>query len=238
MIFLIGFIACQTTQETGTIEQEGLLISSAEYQLDWVEEHTVSETLILENDLGFQIEIQKGYLSSYSVRIYPCSTTSARFVFPIGTAWAGHSDILVPGNWVQPWVENILNLETIQREKIFEEHPVCSVVYTIARADGSSGNLPTDIDLNNLSISLEGTWVKDGQEGTFLWTSSLPAERVFSLDDCISEGTTGTGIRVQLTRNISTAFDEIDFATVDDQVGALQVMTNLVQDSQLTCSLH
>jgi hypothetical protein len=45
-------------------------------------------------------------------------------------------------------------------------------------------------------------------------------------------------MRVQLTRNISTAFDEIDFATVDDQVGALQVMTNLVQDSQLTCSLH
>jgi hypothetical protein len=131
-----------------------------------------------------------------------------------------------------------LNLETIQREKIFEEHPVCSVVYTIARADGSSGNLPTDIDLNNLSISLEGTWVKDGQEGTFLWTSSLPAERVFSLDDCISEGTTGTGIRVQLTRNISTAFDEIDFATVDDQVGALHVMTNIVQDSQFTCSLY
>lgn len=237
MIGILSWFACQQTQETGAIEDDGLLLSSAEYQLDWVEEHTASETLILENDLGFQIEIQKGYVSSYSVRIYPCSTTSAHVFLPIGVAWAGHSDVLVPGNWLQPWVENFLNLESIQQEKSFEEHRACSLVYTIARADGSSGNLPTAVDLRNLSIYLEGMWAKDGQEGTFSWSSSLPAERVFSLDDCVDEGTTGTGMRVQLTRNISTAFDEIDFTTVDEQVGALQIMTNLVQDSQLTCSL-
>jgi hypothetical protein len=238
VIGILCLFACQGAQETGTVEPEGILLSSAEYQLDWVEEGIVFESLVLENDLGFQIEIQKGLFSSYSVRIYPCSVASAYFILPIGTALAGHSDILVLGNWVQPWVENILNLETIQQVKTFEEHRVCSVVYTIARADGSSGNLPTDIDLNNLSISLEGTWAKDGQEGTFSWSSSLPSERVFLLEDCLVEGEVGRGMRVRLTRSISTAFDEINFSTDEEQVGAMQILTNLVQDAELTCALY
>lgn len=238
MINLFLMIACSELKDTGQEEMEGISLSSGIYQLDWSAGSQDVYAFPLENNLGYQISIQKGYLSSYSVRFYPCvDGFSSKISLPISSAFAGHSDILVAGNWSQPWVENLLGLEEVVQEKSFAEHVVCSLVYTIARADGSSQNLPIDIDLNNLSLYIEGSWQKDDEAGDFIWESNLPAERVFPLKNCVQAGENihSKSMKIQLTRDISRAFDDIDFVSEDSQRGALQLITNIVQDTMLTC---
>lgn len=240
MISFFIIFACNGDKETeNTNEEEGVLLNAGVYQLDWnaLRDQSSSE-MIIENNLGYKVNIQKGYFSSYSVRLYPCSTiSSTQLLLPISSAWAGHSDILVSGNWEMPVVENMLLRETILQEKSFEEHRVCDLVYTIARADGSSQNVPEDVELENLSLYIEGFWQKGDIEESFSWSSSLPTERVFPLENCLDsdEYVDGKGMKVQLTRDLSEAFDDIDFEAVDEQNGSLQILTNLVQDTEFVC---
>ena len=106
-MILLLFFACSDTKDS--IEYEGVIIDEAVYQLSWKDEPTIADVLNIETNLGYQVEIRKGYFSSYSFRLYPCSNkSSAQFILPISSAWAGHSDILVLGNWVNPVVENFL----------------------------------------------------------------------------------------------------------------------------------
>ena len=239
MSWILAIFSCQGSEKTEGAGEAGVLIRSGVFQLDWDMESEPASELSIENNLGYQIEVSRGYFSSYSVRLYPCvEISSAQLILPISSASAGHSDILIPGNWMNPIVEDLLNRDNITQEKSFEEHQVCELVYTLARADGSSQNLPEDIELENLSIYVEGTWRKDGAEQRFMWVSNLPAERVFSLDNCTRHEhyDDGKGMVIQLTRDISGVFDNIDFANgVDEQNGALQMLTNLVQDTQLHC---
>ena len=122
----------------------------------------------------------------------------------------------------------------------FEEHKICSVVYTIARSDGSSENVPDDIDFQNLSLYLEGIWSKDGQEQNFIWTSNLPGEKVFSLDNCsyMQENSDGKSMAVELERKVSRAFDDVEFSDVEEQKGSLQIISNLIQQAELRCQIY
>ncbi len=238
-MILILISACNGTKDS--IEDEGVILNEAVYQLSWNDWNTTADVLNIETNLGYQVAIQKGYFSSYSLRLYPCSNnSSARFSLPISSAWAGHSDILVPGNWMNPVVEDFLIRDQVIQEKTFEEHRICKLVYTIARSDGSSENLPEDIDFQNLSLYLEGIWSKDGQEQNFIWTSTLPGEKVFSLDNCsyIQLNSDGNSMRVELERELAGAFDDVDFSVVEEQKGSLQIISNLIQQAELSCQIY
>ncbi len=65
MISFFIIFACNGDKETeNTNEEEGVLLNAGVYQLDWnaLRDQSSSE-MIIENNLGYKVNIQKGYFS-------------------------------------------------------------------------------------------------------------------------------------------------------------------------------
>ncbi len=62
--------------------------------------------MLFQNDLGYVIDVQEGYISSASVQLVPCDPITSGW-WTVPTAYAGHGDSEVdPSRWVGPIIES------------------------------------------------------------------------------------------------------------------------------------
>lgn len=186
-----------------------------------------------ETALGYTVEVTDGWLVTREVQLVPCpdEDTAARRILralaPVQTAWAGHPDDDRDPSAVYGLAESLADpSDTRLPAASTAGGPYCRAHYLAARADSDIEDLPTDVDLDRVTLTLAGTWTHpDGSSGSFDVSTSLNTGTFIELD---AEIAAGDGVSVEVVRPLAALVDTIDFATADDDAISSAVLTALV----------
>jgi hypothetical protein len=205
------------------------------YTLGWDVEGAVPHAdggWLLSDDMEGTVHLTRGYLVSYSTELVVCEDADEHGTALHGVlsprAHAGHpSDLSVnPAMVAQPRVEDLTDPRQFEwAAAILERETWCSVHYLVARGDELTLAMPGDVDLEGVSLYLEGSWRRaDGSWEDFV----LQTEHATGTIEDVQVLNTGEeGADVVITRSLGGLFSGVDFATMDDEARAQQVLRNL-----------
>ena len=197
----------------------------------------------LSNQNGDVFTLDEAYGVLYSVRFSECSQgksllpQSIQIPF-LGSAYAGHSDILIPTNWKTPTHIDFLNPSAIYQIIEFQEQSICDAVVTWARWDGGTFNLPNPEPESTYSVYVSGSCVPptETEEIEFILQTSVPSEVVQPLNGIVDSGQF-TALYFQLDIDLSDMLEDVvcsnDLLDNPD-TNALQILFNLQQSSLWT----
>lgn len=228
----VGVVSCADSGAHEHTHPEGAF--DVRYSLAW-NDAGVSRTgdgWQTTTDLGYLVRVDRGWLVSYSIQLVPCAAPTEveanrasralrriwAAISPIGTAWAGHgndSDVSIVLGTAESFAQPVeWSATTVRGEGAY-----CTLHYLVARADDELLSGAQSLDLDRLSLVIEGAWSADGSEWTDLSVeSSTGFGALVPLSDVAAPGATapdlvGAGpIDVRLERQLATLFDGIDFA--------------------------
>ena len=233
---------------------QGVELSYAEYLLTyaWGEAEPLEGggwTTV--NDLGYRVEVELGYLVSYSASLSPCtpagtadtssSTTASlgerllgRLMLP-GTAFAGHASAADPSQIEAPTLEDLaLPTDRSFGATEFEPADYCWVHYLAAQADEDTPSLPADAEMEGATLYLEGqVWIDDAHAEPFTLRATTASGVLVDLRQAPSDDPSAAGEAATLTvvRDLAHAFDGFDFATDDPAELDRLVLRHLVQEA-------
>jgi hypothetical protein len=229
---------------------------SVSYALAWTEDDVVRDaggaSWQVTNDLGYQVRVTRGYLTTYSMELVECPKAVTGFATPPSafaallslleaTAWAGHS-----AGTPNPAAIRALHIESLTAPVARELATVtlapqayCQLHYLIARAAKESSGLPDDLDMVDASLHVEGTYRVPGSElekpfrvhtgiangGLFNRSATPPAP--------IRVDTGRAGARVTVRRRLGAMFDGVAFATMTEGMVAGQIMQALIDHVEI-----
>ncbi len=221
------------------------------YQMTWIwGEATATESgWQVENDLGFIVTVEEGYLISHTLQLLPCEDVEEEenagllnTVFGANTVEAGHGgDENDPSAILIPQVESLAVANTITFGSVTVPHTeYCTAHYLVARSDSVTLNMPENVDMYGLSLYVSGTYQKADSDETvaFILQTSLANGKIADIRD----ETDGEPVRVEITndivqvevqRQLDTLFDGVDFETMDSDEQARTVLWSLIQDTQV-----
>ncbi len=200
------------------------------------------------NDLGYRVEIEAGYLASYSASLSPCTpvdtsasnTTASLSERVLGgllvptTAFAGHAEAADPSQIEAPRIEDLANpTESTFGAAEFELADYCWAHYLAAGTDEATASLPTDADMDGVTLYLEGTvWLDENSAEPIMIQTTTASGVLEGIDleslEAAVEGEHGT---LTITRDLAHAFDGFDFATDDPADLDRIVLRHLVQEA-------
>lgn len=180
---------------------------------DWGEAEALEQGWRVQNDLGYEIVVQSGYLVSYSAELVACThwhfwweTALAPMI-----AYAGHGETESESRISSPIIEALDNPENSEWAVVTVHEPsYCQAHYLVARGDSSTA------DMYGISLWIEGTYTFDGyaERGAeavpFSLQTSLANGRMFE----IQLGNEGI---VTISRRLDTLFTGVDFATMSEE---------------------
>ena len=237
---------------------EGVSLSSVEYILSfsWGDAEALdSGGWATVNDLGYRVEVEHGYLISYSASLSPCTpatdtTSDANTTASLGerllgelllpqTAFAGHSSVADPSQLEAPTVEDLSRPESRTLGTLsFEPADYCWAHYLAAQADEDTPSLPTDADLEGITLTLEGqVWLDETHSEPFVVNATTASGVLVDLDAALSDGDDltdeGRHATLKITRDLAHAFDGFDFTTDDPSDLDRLVLRHLVQEASI-----
>ena len=202
------------------------------------------------NDLGYTINVEKGYLVSHSVQLIACEDDAENAgllddIFGANTAEAGHGgDENDPSALLIPQIENLAQVTTIDFGAVnvpFQRY--CTAHYLVARSDGLTTNMPDDIDMYGKSLYLEGTYQAADSDAVvaFSLQTSLANGKIVDIRPSIDSEpvrleVSDEGIHINIQRQLDTLFDGVDFLTMDSDEQARTVLWSLIRDTQVLVS--
>jgi hypothetical protein len=223
-----------------------------EYRLTWARDEGVTPggdgSWSVTNDLGYRVRVARGWITSYSMELVECPKESREEGSPFAfiysmllgarAAWAGHLSGTPNPAAIRPMqVESLTDPASHDvGAVVLAPQPYCQLHYLVARAGKDSPGLPTDLDMVDASLHLEGTYqARDADNATpFTVHTDVAYGQLF--DHTAPTGATlhvDTGreaVRVEVGRRRSRMFDHVDFARMADRQLALRVLTSLVDD--------
>ncbi|AKU91301.1 hypothetical protein [Vulgatibacter incomptus] len=196
-------------------------------------------TRIIETNLGYRVELTRGYLATGLVELPPCQHHSA------ATGGLGDRllDLLVPrafahgdGSPVKlaiPLVESLLAPQGSAAEIGTLEPPpglYCAVLYTAAAADDDALGLPDDVDMVGTTLFLAGTFqAHDATEVmSFEIISSRALPATISLNPPLELSASGRhSARVTIHKDPTHWFDDLDLRSMSPNDFAEAVVSNI-----------
>jgi len=234
------------------------LTRSVRYVLEWkmskVEETPGAAGWEITNDLGYRVHVTRGYLVTRSLELIPCNPVPplAALLKRIGDrigprpAYAGHSAIADPSATKNAEVESLLSPRSHAVATLYPgPQKYCQAHYLIARADPSATGLPSEVDMVDQSLRLEG-WFRrpgDSQETPFTVVTAVGNGKLLDLPRGLGEGscalnTASTSGVVVVRRNLDTIFDHVDFANMPDKRIGREVLQNLINDTEIELQVN
>ena len=218
--------------------------------------------LELRNNLGYQVELRAGYLVFYSTQLVPCedeesseltraqtkSIDWAKWlgrVIGIRTAHAGHGDEdMDPSVMAQSYVENLIAPEAMELgTRTIADTRYCQIHYLVARGGSGTIGLPEDQDMVGASLYMEGTWSLEGgapQPFTILSSvaygtlTNLYPESYYGISDKEFELDANlVGARVEIERQLSGLFEDLNFETMTATQLERRVLQNVIEYSRI-----
>ncbi len=172
----------------------------------------------------------RGYVTTYSMELVECPKVGAlRSLLEPPSAWAGHSSGTPNPAAIRPMQVESLVAPT-DREVgtvTLAPQPYCQVHYLIARAGHDSPGLPSDLDMVDASLHVEGTYRAPGSTSPTPFTihTAIANGRLF---DQLHVDTGRATTRVTVRRHLGSLFDAVDFATMPDAVRAERILESII----------
>ena len=220
------------------------------YTLDWTwgdaTPNSNGNGWTVTNDLGYEIQVERGYLVNRSMELIPCPTedTISSLIleqFLPQLAYAGHgSDDRDPSRISRPFVESLTAPTSAILETTYGYQPdYCQVHYLIAEGIETARNLPSEMDMQGISLFVEGRYRAPGANNFIPFTITAPLTWG-TITDVITEIeaektilTVDTPIsHITIRRNLATMFDEIDFARSSGEEQAKAVLRALTAGTE------
>lgn len=198
------------------------------------------------NDLGYRIRVTRGWVASYSMELVECPKDSAiervlaAALLP-RSAFAGHlSGTPNPAAIHPAQVESLLDLERRDVGAVtLAPQEYCKVHYLVARAGRESPGLPSEFDMVDVSLHVEGTYRAPDSTADVPFTIHTASaygqlfERAGVPPAPIRVDTGRTALQVEVLRKLARMFDGVDFAHMTDKNIALQVLRSLVNSAEI-----
>ncbi|MBI3782065.1 MAG: hypothetical protein HY270_01550 [Deltaproteobacteria bacterium] len=222
------------------------------YLLDWKKskvEEAAGAGWEVTNDLGYRVHVSHGYLVTRSLELIPCNPVPPpvslldRLDDVIGPrrAYAGHSAIADPSATKNAEVESLLSPQSHYAATLYPgAQTYCQAHYLIARADRQATGLPTEVDLVDQSLRIEGWFRQPGQaqEQSFTVVTAVANGRLFDLPRAASheafalDTASESGV-VVVRRDLDTIFDHVDFSVMNDKRIGREVLQNLINATEI-----
>jgi hypothetical protein len=175
------------------------------------------EALHLRNDLGYSIELTRGYLVTSAVELVECPRlgalrqVGARMAgWMIGTARAHGltSPTRLGAPLVEPLVGQTASLGTLRPPP----DRYCQLRVTLAPADGDARGLPEEVRFVGHTFYLEGRYRSPGgsADRTLAVLSSEAIEVTVPVSDLVLDGEAPRRRRLELSRNGERWFDGLE----------------------------
>lgn len=195
-------------------------------------------------DRGYRIRITRGYLTNYSMELVECAPPVAPLALlgsvlstaVEGTAYAGHASGTPNPAAVRPMqVESLTAPVALAAGRATPPaQTYCQLHYLIARAGAEARGLPSDLDMVDVSLHIEGDYTPPGVSKPLLLKLHTAIANGVLLDHVeapaapLRVDTGRAATRVTIRRHLTRAFDGIDFATVAESAVAERVLQSLV----------
>ena len=229
------------------------------YTFEWQSHGAVVEAdrITFQTDLGYEVVMTHAYAVAYTVLLVPCEDDDEPLDVPgMGrwlweqltprTAWAGHSYGNDNDSAVGvPYTEDILSSENmvLEREQVMPAD-YCQFFYLVGRADGVTEKLPTEPNLDGLSLYVAGTYrlPEEAPQSFVLQTtrayalkSELYAPGEYGEETKAFRVNPGDGdIEVRVTRHLDGLFDGVDFRTMSLDAQVTRVLTQLIDQAEMS----
>ena len=185
------------------------------FKLDWVSRDTTS----FSNDLGYEISLDDGSLTTYSAELLACEESSLTSWFMPQTAHAGHGDEISEARTTQPLTESLRTQTAVLLEtRTIAANNYCSIHVVIG----------PDTESETSTLQLSGSYLSSDQDtvGSFSFQTDLAWGQIYPLPTPI--GTNETAVSITLQRDITMLFDSIDFTTDNDAEIEKALLRNII----------
>ncbi len=174
---------------------------------------------VFETDRKFVVTIEKGYLTTHAVEIFPCESVSS-----IVRRWferdAYAHTVGTPTRLGIPAVESLVATEQLSVGKLYPPlGSYCRIRHSIAAADDDAVALPTDISMVGKSLSIRGFVSHLNGEGRHDLT--IESSVAFDVETVIAPmqlRANGEPVVIMLTKSGDHWFDGIEFDSPDEDV--------------------
>lgn len=235
----------EETQRAPVIVVEGEVSYSVVWETDGVAIADDGSWKVVTN-LGTHVRVTRGYVTTYAVQLVECeednATAAASWgrsdLFGTGVAWAGHDDVANDIAFLQATVESMTppvdrTLGVVETTGL----SYCQGHYLVGRAPDDAVGLPEDVDMLQVSLHLEGTWRASDDENaleipftirTRLANGALRDLLAAEGDAALRVDTAMSGAAVTVHRPLAGLFDNVDFASMDEEDTAKQLLLSMM----------
>ncbi len=198
------------------------------------------------NDLGYRVHVTRGWVTSYSMELVECPkgapAASLRTLPAViwsaveSSAWAGHLAGTPNPAAIKPMqVESMTQVEPHQLGAVtLAPQAYCKLHYLLARAGHDSPGLPSDLDMVDVTLHLDGTFRAPGSSAEMPFTIHTASaygqlfEQAGNPPAAIHVDTGIEAAQVEVRRHLGRMFDGVDFMRMADRAIALQILKALV----------
>ncbi|MEM7160483.1 MAG: hypothetical protein AAF799_47035 [Myxococcota bacterium] len=239
----LAAVACAPAEPDPADESlEGLWVERVTYAQDWVWDESAvdltEEGFLLTTDLGYEVEVELAWLTTYTVALVPCPepvedepfAALGRWLLP--AAHAGHGGDLDPSAMDQAFVDDFSAPQVTTLGTV--EHPAaryCRVhLLSAAAPEGARGTAPADAQ--GSTLLLEGRARAPGAaEWTDISVDTSLANGVFV--DLPSSLAIDGSMAVTLHRRLDTLLNGIEWSFDSQAQIERQLLLNLMADVSL-----
>ncbi len=198
------------------------------------------------NDLGYRVHVSRGWVTSYSMELVECpKEAAAGLAFVAGalvrpllgdTAWAGHLSGTPNPAAIKPMqVESLIRPEPHEAGAVtLAPQPYCKLHYLVARAGHDSPGRPSELDMVDTTLHLDGTFRAPRSTTDTAFTVHTASaygqlfDRAGDPPRTIRVDPGDGALQVDVRRHLGRMFDGVDFTRMPERAVALQILKALV----------
>lgn len=240
----------QPTLEINTTPKNSNLGQQFTYLLDWdlenVELNKTGPGWSVTNNLGYRIQIERGYLVNRSIELIACEHNHTAGVSSIISAlflpqpaYAGHGNTEHDTSRIsRPFVETLTTPGPVELETVTGMEPAyCQMHYLIAPGIETAKNLPDDADMLNVSLFIEGTY--QTQDSNTAVPFTITTDLAWGTVTDLAAGEAGLSLEnqtnsVTIRRRLGALFNDVDFNEMSGKAQAKAVLRSLVKNVTIT----
>lgn len=224
-----------------SVEQLGQITYRLEWE--WGQAQPTEQGWTVTNDLGYEVQVNRGYLVAYSAELIGCepSVLDTAWLFDyLGPqpAYAGHGADPNETRLTASYIEDLRRPVAVTVETVtVTPHSYCQAHYLIGPAgDSATQNLPQDVNMIGQSLFIAGAYIAPGAERAVSFTlqTRFPDGVIRDLSAVetnqptqLKVTTNSKAITVAIRRDLGTMFNGVDFEQMSESEQARAILRSL-----------
>jgi hypothetical protein len=198
---------------------------------------------VFDTPLGYRVTMTTGYITSYSTELIACPHYHNIFEWLdswlMGQAvFANHATIADESQVPYGVVESLTNPTSMTwGQATLSETRYCQWHYAVGGAKKTTQHMPSDVEMNRLSVYITGTYARANESETAFLISAIFGDGVLadfaSAPQAVAEVQNGA-LDITLTRRLDTLLDTLDFAEMNERELAIAFLRQLVTTTTVT----